>query len=261
MAMMAVLLVTLGFEWQDNYRKYGNFRTMQDSIVSSEPVNLEGLRDLPMAGGPLMPLADLKKHLEYIKDPIMIVDGIHGKYGYVQGIPENYLDYRKESPSWKTYFWRLWYTGSLHAHPHLIVSGAKAAELYGFGYRNFHIGSKYLSKDEDIDRFVSFFDTLPKNVFLYFHCLHGKGRTSMMLVMADIMKNAPKISLKDIIKRQYLLGSENLFDTTPWTRSTYATQALKVRRDFIERFYEFISQRKAGGIQQWSEWNRMKKEL
>ena len=233
MGAVGVFLVTLGLEWQDSYRKYGNFRTMQDSIVSTESINLEGLHELPFAGGPLMPLPELKKRLDPIKGPKIIVDGIHGKYGYVQGVPENYLDYRKESPSWKSYLWRLLYTGHLQSNPQSISPGEKAAELYGFGYKNFRIGSKYLSKDEDIDEFVSFFDTLPKDVFLYFHCIHGKGRTSMMLVMADIIRNSPRVSLKDIIKRQYLLGSVDLFDTTPWTRATYATKALESRKEFI----------------------------
>lgn len=260
LGIIGVLVIALGLEWQDSYRKRGNFRTMQDPIVSTELINLEGLRELPFAGGPLMPLPELKKRLAYVKAPIIIVDGIRGKYGYVQGIPENYLGYRKKTPSWKSYLWRLLYTGSLQSNPQLILSGAKAAELYGFGYQNFRIGSKYRSRDEDIDKFVSFFDTLPENVFLYFHCIHGKGRTSMMLVMADIIKNAPKVALKDIIKRQYLLGSVDLFDTTPWSRSTYATQMLEDRKKFIEHFYEFICQRKSGEIQQWSEWNLKRNE-
>src|SRR3990167_10629656 len=78
MGAVGVFLVTLGLEWQDSYRKYGNFRTMQDSIVSTESINLEGLHELPFAGGPLMPLPELKKRLDPIKGPKIIVDGIHG---------------------------------------------------------------------------------------------------------------------------------------------------------------------------------------
>ena len=76
----------------------------------------------------------------------------------------------------------------------------------------------------------------------------------MMLVMWDIMKNAPQVSLKDIIKRQYLLGSVDLFDTSAWTKSTYSTKKLEERKTFIEKFYTFISQKKAGGLQSWTAW-------
>lgn len=256
---IVLCLTILGLEWQDNYRKNADFRTMQDPLASPSSVDVTGLKELPFAGGPLMPLSELKKRLASVKDPIIIVDGIHGKFGYVHGIPEQYVKYHKDSPSWKTYLWRLFYTGTLFPQPQLVVPAGKAAAFYGFGYRCFRIGSKYLSKDEDIDAFVSFMDSVPEKTFLYFHCIHGKGRTSMMLVMADIMKNAPQVALKEIIKRQHLLGSVDLFDTTPWTRSTYAVQTLKDRKTFIERFYAFIAQRKAGGIQLWSEWNRIKK--
>jgi hypothetical protein len=257
-ALLSVVLVSVGLEWQDTYRKNAPFRTMQDPLASTESVDVTGLRELPFAGGPLMPLPALKKHLAFVKDPIIIVDGIHGKFGYIQGVPEQYLKYHKESLSWRTYLWRLWYTGTLFSQPQLIIPAEKAAALYGFGYRSFRIGSKYLSEDKDIDAFVSFMDSLPKHVFLYFHCIHGKGRTSMMLVMADIMKNAPQVALEDIIKRQHLLGSVDLFDTAPWTRSTYATKTLEDRKTFIERFYDFISQRKAGALQTWSAWNQTK---
>ncbi|MBA3812874.1 MAG: hypothetical protein H0X26_00035 [Alphaproteobacteria bacterium] len=256
---IGVFLVILGFEVQDSYRKYGNYRTMQDPLSASESVDLTGLRELPYAGGPMIPLSELKKRLEHVKGPKIIVDGVHGKYGYVYGIPDSYIGYLEKAPSWKSYIWRLFYTGTLKSRPSLIVPGAVAAQLYGFEYRSFRIGSKYLSQDEDIDKFVSFLDALPENVSLYFHCIHGKGRTSMMLVMADIIKNAPKVALADIIKRQYLLGSVNLFDTASWTRSTYATKMLEDRKKFIEDFYDFIDQRKAGGIQRWSEWNKQRK--
>lgn len=259
MGIMGVFLVIFGLELQDSYRKYGNFRTMQDPIPSTESVDLTGLRELRFMGGPITSLPELKKRLDYIEGPKIIVDGVHGKYGYVQGIPDSYLDYTNTSPSWKSYIWRLFYTGTVKVHPELMLSGAEAASSYGFGYRLFHIKSKSLSKDEDIDEFVSFFDSLPNNVHLYFHCIHGKGRTSMMLVMADIIKNAPKVALKDIIKRQYLLGSVDLFDTTPWTRTTYTTKVLEDRKKFIEQFYDYICQRKAGGFQRWSEWNRQNK--
>lgn len=260
MVGIGLIVLGLGLEFQDSYRKHGPFRTMQDHISTSESVDLTGLHELQFVGGPLMPLPDLKKRLDSLQGPKILVDGVHGKYGYSHGVPDSYLEYTKESPSWKSYLWRLFYTGTLRSEPALILSGAEAAKQYGFEYKKFHIGSKYIAKPEDIDEFVSFFDTLPQNVWVYFHCIHGKGRTSMMLVMADIMRNAPKVALDDIIKRQSLLGSVNLFDTTPWTRSTYATKMLEDRKKFIENFYEFIVQRKAGGIQLWSEWHRQKQE-
>jgi hypothetical protein len=72
--------------------------------------------------------------------------------------------------------------------------------------------------------------------------------------MLDIMKNAPQVAMEDIIKRQHLLGSEDLFDVVPWARGSYSSEMLTNRKKFIEAFYTFICQRKAGGIQKWSLW-------
>ena len=72
--------------------------------------------------------------------------------------------------------------------------------------------------------------------------------------MFDIMKNAPQVALEDIIKRQHLLGSEDLFDTFPWARGSYSLEMLTKRKKFIEDFYAFICQRKAGGQKTWAAW-------
>ena len=76
----------------------------------------------------------------------------------------------------------------------------------------------------------------------------------MMLVMYDIFKNAPQVSLEDIVKRQHLLGSEDLLNTILWKKRSYTKQQLEERATFIKAFYDFMCQRKEGGIQKWSEW-------
>ena len=81
-----------------------------------------------------------------------------------------------------------------------------------------------------------------------------------MLVMFDIMKNAPKVALKDIVLRQHFLGAPDLLDTTIWPKGTYTKKQLEDRKKFIEDFYEFIVQRKSAGIQQWSDWALYQKE-
>lgn len=252
------LLVGIGLELQDSYRKHGKFRTMQDPIVLTEKVNLSGLRELHAAGGPALPLAEVKKRLGNLNGQLIIVDGRRSRHGYINGIPTTYFGYLQEAPPWKAYLWRLFYTGTFQPQPEKVVPPFTEARNHGFGYANFEIGSKYTSSDAAVEGFVNFFDGLPKDALVYFHCHHGKGRTSMMLVMWDIMANAPKVSLKDIVKRQYLLGSVNLFDTAAWAKGTYSTKKLEERKKFIVNFYAFISQRKAGGIQNWSEWNYQK---
>lgn len=254
------ILAYVGLDLQDEYRKYGNFRAMQDPIVLSKDVDKTGLEDLNIAGGSLVNFNDLEKKLEEYPFQIIVVNGTGYSYGYIQGILENYLDYPHPVPSWKAGLRRLFYTGTLKVRPNLVVSEAQEAQRHGYSYVRLPIGSKYTTSDKNIDDFVTFFYSLPQDAFVFYHCRHGKGRTSMLLVMSDIMKNAPQVGLQDIVKRQHLLGSVDLFDVNPWTKGTYAVDLLKKRKEFIEKFYQFVCQRKAGGIQKWSQWHRQWKD-
>lgn len=248
------LVLFIGIDLQNDLRKQGKFRSMQDPISSIENVDLTGLRDLSFAGGAVLSFSELQKLTPPHKGQKIVVDGTGNKYRFINGIPDAYLEYSHQLPSWKAYLWRLVYTGTTKAHPEQTVSEKEAAKKHGYGFGRFSIGSKAPSYDSTIDHFIVFIENLPKDVWVYFHCKNGKGRTSMMLVMADIIKNAPVVALEDIIKRQFLLGSVDLFDTTLWFKGTYSIKILERRMAFIQDFYDFICQRKAGGIQRWSDW-------
>lgn len=231
-----------------------NFRTTQDSISSTHHVDLRGLRELKASGGTSVRFPDLKRRLRHIKENIVVIDGINEYHGYIKGIPTTFFAYQKDHPHWKYYIRRLLFTGTMEICPELVESEAEEAKKNGFQYMNVKVGSKFISSPETIDRFVELLDSLSEKTWLHFHCHYGKGRTSIMLVMYDIMKNAPYISLKDIVKRQHLLGSEDLLNTAIWKKGSYTKQQLEDRKNFIEKFYKFICQRKTGGLQVWSEW-------
>lgn len=236
------------------------FRMMQDKIVSNEKVDLAGLRDLRASGGTAVCFADIKRNLSHIEGKKIIVDGVMAFHGYIKGIPTTILGYHVLTPGWRHYPRRLFLTGTFGERRDLVVSEEEEAKKYGFEYRKIPIGGKAIPSPQSVTDFIALCENLPENAWLHFHCNHGKGRTSIMLVMLDIMKNAPKVALKDIVKRQHLLGSSDLFDTEKWLYGTYTTSQLESRRKFIEDFYEFIVQRKAGNTQQWSDWYRNQKE-
>lgn len=231
------------------------FRTMQDKIASTEQVDLTGLRELSASGGPIVDFATLKKKLRMVKIPIIIVDGMKEHHGYINDIPITFFGYHTKKPDMRHYLRRLFFTGTIHVRPDLVKQESELTKKYGFGYANIRIDSKLQTPDVSVDEFLAYFDNAPKKAWFHFHCRHGKGRTSIALVMFDIMNNAPRVPLEDIVKRQYLLGSVNLSDTAVWRKnSTYPSKALQRRKKFIHDFYEFICQRKAGGEQLWSVW-------
>jgi len=237
----------------------GNFRTTQDKIWSTQQVNMTGLRELKASGGTSVRFYDLKRKLSHIKDDIIIVDGISEFHGYVHGIPTTFFAYQNPHPHWKYYIRRLVFTGTTGVRPELVAPESEVAKQNGFSYAHLKVGSKFMSSDETIDAIMQLFDSLPQNTWAHFHCHYGKGRTSIMLAMYDIFKNAPNVSLSDIIKRQHLLGSEDLLNTVLWKKGSYTKEQLEERKAFITKFYDFICQRKAGGVQIWSDWRRQQK--
>jgi hypothetical protein len=232
-----------------------NFRTTQDRISSTEQVDLRGLRDIKASGGAAVHFLDLKRRLSHVKENKLIVDGMTEFHGYLMGIPTTFLAYQARRYNWKYTVRRWLLTGTQHLCQERVLPESEAAAQNGFSYINLNVGSRFIPSNEKIDEIIHILQGLPENTWVHFHCHHGKGRTSMMLVMLDIIKNAPTVSLQDIVKRQHLLGSENLLDTTVWARGSYTKEQLEQRRDFITQFYNFICQQKAGGVQRWSDWN------
>lgn len=251
------LIIYLGFEFQDDYRKFGKFRTMQDPLQVSDYVDLRGLKELKIAGGPLINFTDLEKN--FGKEKLYIVNAASHDYMYVDGFLLDHLDSKKAN--WKNALRRIYYLGSFSLNDEHIVTEKEAAEKRGYTYINLPIMSKYPSPDKNVDAFVNFFDSLPQDAAVFFHCRHGKGRTSMYLIMADIMRNAPQVALSDIVKRQHLLGSVDIFDVAVWKKGTYTENVLENRKAFIEKFYQFVCQRKKGGFSQWSAWHTQWKSM
>jgi hypothetical protein len=237
------------------------FRTMQDAIPPSETVDLTGLRELSASGGPIIDFPTLKKKLRAVNKPVVIVDGMKEHHGYLNGIPITFFGYHRRSPDLRYMARRLLFTGTTRVKTEAIKQECEVAKRYGFGYANIRIDSKLVTPEASVDEFVAYFDKAPKDAWFHFHCRHGKGRTSIALVMYDIMRNAPQVALEDIVRRQHLLGSVNLSDTKVWRKkSTYPSKALQRRKKFIHDFYAFICQRKRGGIERWSDWRAEQRE-
>lgn len=256
--ILAVLSTLFYLISTDDYTD-AKFRTMQDTIPSSEKIDLTGLRELQASGGPMINFPDLKKRLNPANKNIIIIDGMRENHGYINTIPTTFFGYHRRKLSTRYFIRRLLFTGTTQPLPERTSSEIEMARKYGFSYKNIKIDSRILTPNASVDEFVTYFDQLPESIWVHFHCRHGKGRTSMMLVMYDIMKNAPKVALTDILKRQHLLGSVDLTNTIAWKtkkKGNYTSRTLKRRKKFIEDFYAFICQRKAGGIQRWSDWYR-----
>lgn len=140
--------------------------------------------------------------------------------------------------------------------PRFMQTERDASEKLGFVYQRFAAADMQFPAPEVVDEFITFVVNLPQNSWLHFHCQAGHGRTTIFLVMYDIMKN-PDLSLTEICKRQYLLGGTNLLLEPEG--DDYGAKHARDRAKKIRLFYEFIQGTRTEQIGlQWSEWIALK---
>ncbi len=106
-----------------------------------------------------------------------------------------------------------------------------------------------------VEGLVNFFEATLKEDLIYFHCDHGKGRTTTFMALLDIFHNAHDLSLEEIITRQYILGGIDLFDIKPWQNGTWKEEHLKARLNLVSSFYDYMKSPDGYTIKTpWSLW-------
>ena len=107
--------------------------------------------------------------------------------------------------------------------------------------------------DSAIDQFVVAVRELPQNGWAHFHCEAGLGRTTTFMVLYDMLRNANRLSLDDIVQRQKILskGYDVLQppDGDDW-KAPYAANRAK----FVHAFYDYARANPNGRPKLWSEW-------
>jgi Inositol hexakisphosphate len=107
--------------------------------------------------------------------------------------------------------------------------------------------------DEEVDRFILAVRALPKDGWAHFHCEAGRGRTTTFMVLYDILRNATRVSLKDIARRQKLLGYD--YDVLrPADPGDWKAPYTEDRISFVRAFYRYARANPGGRPRLWSEW-------
>ena len=113
--------------------------------------------------------------------------------------------------------------------------------------------------DNEVDRFILAVRALPENGWAHFHCEAGLGRTTTFMVLYDTLRNATRVSLEDIARRQQLLGYD--YDVLrPDEPGNWKAPYTDDRIAFVRAFYEYARANPNGRPQLWSEWLKSKAE-
>jgi hypothetical protein len=105
--------------------------------------------------------------------------------------------------------------------------------------------------DDAVDQFILAVRVLPENAWAHFHCEAGLGRTTTFMVLYDMLRNATRVSLHDIVRRQKLLGPnyDVLRPAANW-KAPYQEDRIA----FVRAFYDYARANPNGLPQLWSEW-------
>ena len=118
-----------------------------------------------------------------------------------------------------------------------MTSESEIAKNFNFDNERFYVPERQRPHDDDINRFVELAKALPKDKWLYIHDLEGDGRATTFMVMHDMMKNADKVKLDDIIKRQAVIGGVDLLKIP--SKENYYYEYSHERAAFVENFYKY----------------------
>jgi protein-tyrosine phosphatase len=123
----------------------------------------------------------------------------------------------------------------------------------GTGYVRITVTDHARPLDDEVDRFVLAVRALPENAWAHFHCEAGRGRTTAFMVLYDMLRNANRVSLEDIVRRQKILGYD--YDVLlPAPTGNWKAPYTADRAAFVRAFYDYARANPNGRPQLWSEW-------
>ena len=281
-----------GFVWRidsEGTELPRNFRTTDDAfqapdekfqLDASYQPSREGLDTLHASGSAQCSPAEMKalytelrKHMKN-DGPIYDIDLRQESHGYLGGTAVSWYALRDEAKRLQAAVGKTVYMAPLGKDK--LPAGGKVfrvkeaqseqqvAEAAGFHYFRITATDHVWPTEANIDRFIAFYRTLPKDAWIHFHCEAGVGRTTAYLDMYDMMRN-PGVSFKDITYRQHELGGfyygpyhvkpKEGKEKNDWKLPYYLDKAA-----MMQKFYEYVQANyKNGYATTWSAWLKTQK--
>ena len=129
----------------------------------------------------------------------------------------------------------------------------EVVEATGTSYVRVAVTDHARPPDNEVDQFVLAVRALPQNAWAHFHCEAGRGRTTTFMVLYDMLRNASRVSLEDIVRRQNILGYG--YDVLrPAEQGDWRAPYTSDRAAFVRAFYDYARANPGGQPKLWSAW-------
>jgi hypothetical protein len=265
-----------------------NFRTTDDRLKANSgqkiPTNI-GLTSLCASGSGEFTTDGLKLLLERTRGPVTVFDLRQETHIFVNGLPISWFATNDWANVGRTHneieadeaarVKSLKPGSEIAVHPGAVIKKPGATpiapenvtvehasterdlvEANRAAYVRLTVTDHARPLDEEVDRFILAVRTLPENGWAHFHCEAGRGRTTTFMVLYDMLRNATRVSLEDIARRQQLLGYD--YDVLhPADPGSWKAPYTDDRIAFVRAFYDYARANPGGGPQPWSEWLKL----
>jgi Inositol hexakisphosphate len=261
-----------------------NFRTTDDALNTSDGKApfISGLINLHASGSGEFTADNLKLLLARMHGPVTIFDLRQETHIFVNGLPVSWFAARdwanvgrsqteieEDEAAWVQ---SLRPGSEIGVRPGAPIKKGNAQSIVpqqvivkeasierdlvssaGTGYVRVAVTDHTRPLDEAVDRFIVAVRGLPENAWAHFHCEAGLGRTTTFMVLYDMLRNATRVSLEDIVRRQKLLGY-NYDVLRPVGLRNWKAPYMADRAEFIRVFYDYARANPNGWPRLWSEW-------
>jgi protein-tyrosine phosphatase len=261
-----------------------NFRTTDEPLKSGDgaPPATTGLSDLHASGSGEFTADNLKLLLARMHGPVTIFDLRQETHMFVNGLPVSWFATRDWANVGRTqteieeaeaaWAQSLGLGSEIAVRPGkpvkkgdadstvpqrvIVKEAATERDLVssaGTSYVRVAVTDHTRPLDDAVDRFIVAVRALPENAWAHFHCEAGLGRTTTFMVLYDMLRNATRVSLEDIVRRQKLLSFD--YDVLrPVAPGNWKAPYVEDRIAFVRVFYGYARANPNGRPQLWTEW-------
>lgn len=125
----------------------------------------------------------------------------------------------------------------------------------GYEYVRLTVLNHLRPSDTETDLFLEAVKALPEKNWVHFHDHEGKGRSTIFMILYDMLQNARTDSFEAIVKRNIELSQDENVLTIPAPGDEMFTYQ-KELSDFIHEFYNYAKAHPKAEGMLWTEWMR-----